>query len=190
MISLCRPVFSSLFPLRTAPVYFFASIFLALALFSAEATAQGNRVAYVNLPLLIQQLPQIQEIEKRLEREFKKRADEYDRLLASFQRETAVFDRDRLIMTTEKIEEKERELSEETERLRELREGLGVDINKKRKEEKDALQKLMLQKVSVFAKERGYDLVISEGVMFAADKIDITDDLLREFERDSQSSRR
>ena len=171
-------------------MYFFASVFLALLLFSAEAAAQGGRIAYVNVPLLIQQLPQIQEVEKRLEGEFKQRADEYDRLLARFQREAAAFDRDRLIMTTDKIKEKERQLNEDTERLRQLREGLGTDINEKRKEEKDALQKLMLQKVSVLAKERGYDLVISEGVMFAADKIDITEDLLREFKRDSQSNRR
>ncbi len=171
-------------------MYFFAPILLALLLLSADATAQDGRVAFVNVPLLIQQLPQVQEIEKRLESEFKQRADEYDRLFARFQQESAAFDRDRLIMTSEKIEQKERQLGDQTARLRQLREDLGADINRKRKEEKDALQKLMLQKVSALARTRGYDLVISEGVMFAADSVDITGELLQEFERDSKGNRR
>ena len=171
-------------------MYFFVSAFMALLLFSADVAAQGSRIAYVNVPLLIQQLPQIQEVEKRLEREFKGRADEYDRLLERFQRESTAFDRDRLIMTTEKIKEKERQLGDQGERLRELREELGADIKKKRQKEKDALQKLMLQRVSDLAKAKGYDLVISEGVMFAADGVDITGELLRGFERDSKSRSR
>ena len=55
-------------------------------------------------------------------------------------------------------------------RFKELQE----DLNLRRNEEVGRMQRALLQEVQAYARANGFQLILSEGVLFAAEGIDIT----------------
>jgi outer membrane protein len=51
---------------------------------------------------------------------------------------------------------------------------LQEDLNLRRNEEVGKMQRALLQEVQAYARANGYQLVVSDGVLFAAEGIDIT----------------
>jgi outer membrane protein len=57
------------------------------------------------------------------------------------------------------------------------------DFNLRRNEALGDLQQRILRVVERFAAEQGYDLVVSDGVVFASDAVNITDRIIERLER-------
>jgi outer membrane protein len=57
------------------------------------------------------------------------------------------------------------------------------DLNVRRNEELSKLQKQIFDVIQTVAKEDDYDLILTDGVVWASEKIDITDDILKRLRR-------
>ena len=55
---------------------------------------------------------------------------------------------------------------------------LQEDLNLRRNEEVGRMQRALLQEVQAYARANGYQLIVSEGVLFAAEGVDITPQLI------------
>ena len=67
---------------------------------------------------------------------------------------------------------KKRDLKRQQDEFRE-------DYNIRRSEELDKLQKQIIEVIQAVAKEQSYDLILSDGVVWANDSIDMTDQVLK-----------
>ena len=147
---------------------------LALCAQSAEL-----KVGYVQVDKILQEAPQTAESGKKLEREFSPRSQELDRMAKQIKELEAVLDKDGLTITEAERRNKERDVQnikiEFQRKQRELRE----DINLRKNEELGTLQDRINKAVQSVAKAESYDLVMYSGVAYAADKIDITDKVLK-----------
>ena len=56
------------------------------------------------------------------------------------------------------------------------------DFNVRRNEELNKLQRDLLKEVQAFAKQKGYDLIVGEGVLYAGANIDLTAQILANVE--------
>jgi outer membrane protein len=56
------------------------------------------------------------------------------------------------------------------------------DLNIRRNEELGRLQKALMQEVETFAKSQGYDLILGDGVLYAAGAVDVTAQVLQRLE--------
>ena len=73
--------------------------------------------------------------------------------------------------------ERERQESRVRQLKRELRRSqdeFREDLNLRRSQELSALQRQVAEVIQAMAKEEQYDLVITDGVIFAGEKVDIT----------------
>lgn len=145
--------------------------FLAVGLFAGAAQAADTKIAYVNVATILQQAPQAEAIRAELEKE--------------------------LLPKKEKVEAKQTELQKlgdalrkkgadkitdaEKEQFGKLRQELGQMMqeyqqiaNKRQSEELSTFQNTVLREVQTFARENGYTLVVSEGVLYASPTVDIT----------------
>lgn len=147
---------------------------LALTAHSAEL-----KVGYVQVDKILQEAPQTAESGKKLEREFSPRSQELDRMAKQIKDLEGVLDKDGLTITEAERRNKERDIQnikvEFQRKQRELRE----DINLRKNEELGSLQDRINKAVQSVAKAESYDLVMYSGVAYAADKIDITDKVLK-----------
>ena len=158
----------------------FKSIVLA-SLLSLALTAHSAelKVGYVQVDKILQEAPQTAESGKKLEREFSPRSQELDRMSKQIKDLETVLDKDGLTITEAERRNKERDIQNiKTEFQRKQRE-LREDINLRKNEELGSLQDRINKAVQTVAKAESYDLVMYSGVAYAADKIDITDKVLK-----------
>lgn len=137
------------------------------------------KVGYVQVDKILQEAPQTAESGKKLEREFSPRSQELDRMAKQIKDLETALDKDGLTITEAERRSKERDVQNiKTEFQRKQRE-LREDINLRKNEELGSLQDRINKAVQSVAKAENYDLVMYSGVAYAADKIDITDKVLK-----------
>lgn len=142
------------------------------------ADAALSRIGFVDIPYLIDKAPQALEAEQRLETEFAPRQAELQQ------------QRDQLAELTARLNDNNLELPE-ADQIRLDRETRGLERRIKRSEqdfrEELNIQKnnefkkvriLVLEAIARFGKTHEYDLIVSDGVLFAAKRIDVTERIL------------
>ena len=88
----------------------------------------------------------------------------------------AIMSEPELRKLTMKIRDKQRELKRKQEEFRE-------DYNFRRNEELNKIQKIISQVIQKLAKRERYDLILSDGVVWAGKRIDMTDKVLKSLRR-------
>jgi outer membrane protein len=152
---------------------------MAMAMVPGRSAASDIKIGYVNAVRVIEEAPQGVAALKKIEAEFGPRDKELvalqnkirameDNLAAngSAMKDTDRRSREREVLTLK------RELKRSTQDFRE-------DYNQRRNEELAALQQLVRKVILEIAKQEKYDLIIHEGVVFAGDRVDITEKVLK-----------
>lgn len=148
-------------------------------MFTISGHSAELKVGYVQVDKILQEAPQTAESGKKLEREFSPRSQELDRMAKQIKDLETALDKDGLTITEAERRSKERDIQNiKTEFQRKQRE-LREDINLRKNEELGSLQDRINKAVQSVAKAENYDLVMYSGVAYAADKIDITDKVLK-----------
>lgn len=151
----------------------------SLMIFTMSVHAAELKVGYVQVDKILQEAPQTAESGKKLEKEFSPRSQELDRMAKQIKDLESALDKDGLTITEADRRSKERDVQNiKTEFQRKQRE-LREDINLRKNEELGSLQDRINKAVQSVAKAENYDLVMYSGVAYAADKIDITDKVLK-----------
>ena len=169
-------------------IYRLVVIVALLGAFALPASAQEPKIGVVNIPALMQSSPQtkaamdaLQEEFAPRQREFMAKQKEYEELAARVQKDVAVMGE-----TERRNAEKDlRDLQREVTRLQN---EFQEDLNLRQNEELGLLQRSLLKEVQDYAAQEGYDLVVGDGVLFASDTVNITEDVLRAVEANFQAT--
>ncbi len=150
--------------------------FSLVTLLAAAPAAQSAdlKIGYVNFGRLLEESPQARAAQQSLEGEFLPRQREVAAQQKSLEEKRDRLKREAAVMSESDRVKMEREIRDMelnvTRRFNELQE----DLNLRRNEEVGRMQRALLQEVQAYARANGYQLVVSEGVLFAADALDIT----------------
>jgi outer membrane protein len=152
---------------------------LVALLLCGYAAAADLKIVYVNAVKVIDQAPQGDVAKKKLEAEFGAR----DKELVAMQNKIKQIEGD-LEKNDQTVKEpdrrtKERDLLLLRRDLKRATQEFREDYNQRRNEELAVLQKIVYTAIVEIAKQEKYDLVIHEGAVYASDKIDITDKVLK-----------
>jgi outer membrane protein len=162
---------------------------LAAALPLSQAQAQsGLKIAVVSVPRLLKEAPQAQASMAALQQEFAPRERSIRAKQDEFQARSEKVQRDLAVMSEEERRTAERDLRDSQREIQRLLEEFGEDRNLRVNEELGKLQRSLLQEVQNYARARGFDLVIGDGVLFASDAVNITDEILRELQASFEGS--
>lgn len=145
---------------------------------AGQARAVELKVGFVNIARVLQQAPQADDARERIEREFAPR----NRDLVAQQREITELE-DELLETSAAMSSSDRSRREADIRSlkrdrRRSQDEFREDLNVRRNEELSKLQRLVLDVIQELARGEEYDLVVSEGVTFASERVDITDKVI------------
>ena len=155
-----------------------AAALVALLMLCGVANAQELKIGFVNVGRLINDSPQAGEAMKSLEEEFAPRQREIVAKQNAFKEKRAQVERDLEVMGPEERRNAERDLLKEERDLARTQQEFTEDINLRRNEELGKLQRELLRQVQTFSGAEGYDLVVSDGVLYASEAIDVTEQVL------------
>ena len=157
----------------------FLAAFLALP---ALAQAADIKIGFVNSSVLLEQAPQAERAKQQLEEEFSSREEELRRMREEVQGLENRLNRDGVTMSEGDRGNLERELNRKLRDLQREQNNFRDDLNLRKNEELGKLQRLVLDAIRAVARDKGYDLVLSEGVVYAADRVEITGEVLDRLE--------
>lgn len=148
----------------------------------------GNdiKVGFVDIPFLIDEAPQSKQASVRLEQEFAPRQQSIksQKQMLSELREALEDDGLDLIERANV----ERELRKTERRVKRDEQEFREELNIQKNLEFKKVRVYVLDAIATFAKRYEYDLIISDGVLFANKKIDVTDEVLSELTQALQQS--
>lgn len=157
-----------------------ASVFLlSCVMMIAAAEAADLKIGAVNAVKLLDEAPQKDAALERLKEEFEVR----NKRLVAEQKEARSledkFNRDAAIMSESDRGLLKQKVFEKNRAFKRAQDNFKEDYNIRRNEEFRKLQEEIAKAIVSLAKKKKYDLVVYEGVIYASDKVDITDNVLK-----------
>jgi len=161
------------------------SFFLMLLMFASVSHAD-LKIGFVNVAKVLEKAPQAAKAKSRLETEFSPR----DKALASQVKEIKALEeklsRDSAIMGEEERRRLEKDIVDKKRDAARAQQEFQEDFNMRRNEELGNLQKRIVEAVRALAKEESFDLLLTDGVIYANDDIDVTSQVQQKLETLSQ----
>ena len=161
-------------------IYSLCIIFIAMATTVPVVDAADTRIGIVNTAKLLKEAPQAEAARKKLESEFAPR----DVKIVELQKLIKVLEdklsKDAAIMSDAARTKQEREIVSKKRDLKRVREEFTEDFNFRRNEEIGKLQKLVSETILSLAKEKQYDIILNESVIYASQQVDLTADVLEQ----------
>lgn len=156
----------------------FTACLVLVSILSGVGYADGIKVGFVDIPYLIDEAPQAQAASVRLENEFAPRQDS----LKSRKRD---LDRLRQLLADDNLSQgdrlqMEREANKTERRIKRDEQDFREELNIQKNEEFKQVRVIVLDAIATFAKKYNYDLIISDGVLFANERVDVTEEVLEQ----------
>jgi len=149
------------------------ALFLGLLL-TANVSYADLKIGFVNIPQVLEKAPQAEKAKKRLEVKFSPR----DKQLVAQQKEIQTMEekmtKDAAVMSESEKSNLEKEILNKKRDAKRSQQEFSEDFNASRNEELGKLQRHIIEAIREIAKDQNFDLLLTEGVIYANDKIDVT----------------
>ena len=165
--------------MRPSNLKFLLPAIAALAL-SIGAPAQAQiKVGVLDFGRLLEESPQGKVLLESLGNEAAAKRRDLQGAATSLQAKRDKLNKDRATMSPDQISRAEKELRDGERDLARRQAEAQDELNDRRNEETGKLQRDLLNEVRAYAKAQNFDLVLTDGVIYATQAIDITPGLLQ-----------
>ncbi len=168
----------------------YSQLFILIALlFSMSSAYAEQKIAFVNQAKLLQKAPQAESARNKLQKEFAKRDKSLVSLQKKIQKNTEKLQKDAAILSSQELTKLKRKITLLRRDLERDKAAFKEDLSIRQNEELIKLQQSVLKSIQTIAKRGKYDLIVSEGVIYASKQIDITDKILAQLKTQYSSGK-
>lgn len=146
-------------------------------LISAPVMAE-SKIAVVEVKRLLQEAPQVEAIKNKLKKEFARRDEELVAQQKQLQQLEEKLKRDGAIMSSDELRRLEKDIITRKRKIKNSRTAFQEDLSLRQQEELSKLRKVISEVIVEVAKSDDLDAVFEAGVVYASDKVNITDKVL------------
>jgi outer membrane protein len=158
-----------------------AHALVALALFAAAGTAAAveYKIGFVNTERLFREATPAKRAQAKIEKEFATRDAEIQKLVKQVRDLQAALDKDGATMAETERRNKERDLANQSRDLQRMQREFREDLNLRRNEELAGIQERANKVIQQIAESDKFDLILQDPVVYASQRIDITDKVIK-----------
>jgi outer membrane protein len=157
-------------------------IALVLSSVTLGASAAG-KLAFINPAIIIQKSPQSEAASKILKEEFQQREADLRAMAKKIQGLESKYQTDSAIMSAEKKKKAEGEIIQGKRKFQFDQKSLQEDLQSRQRVLLQEITKSITTVIRKFGKKNGYDFIFTEGVAYADEAVDITDEVLKELSK-------
>lgn len=157
-------------------------IWLLFAFMVAAAPASyaaDLKIGVVNAGAVLDKSPQKTAALARLEKEFASRSKALEAKHRALRAAQEKLNKDGAILSADERREKERTILADQRDLQRLQDEYSEDLSIRRNEELRKLEQEIAETIVELAKKEAFDVILYQGVIFASDKVDLTDKVLK-----------
>lgn len=156
---------------------------LVMSLVTSAAFAENYRIGFVNATRVFEESPQYKEARDRLQNEFSRREKELLSSQKQLQQLEEKLQRDGAVMSEDEVKRLERDILSRSRRLKNSQTAFREDLNLRQNEEFKKLRTQIREVIQEVGKAEKMDLVVSDGVVYYSDRIDISDLVLKKLKQ-------
>ncbi|HSH72784.1 MAG TPA: OmpH family outer membrane protein [Methylophilaceae bacterium] len=158
-----------------------AASFLALAVSAsaADKTDSSYKIGYVVMDRILQEAPQVIEINKKLEKEIIPRRQELEKIAKQIKDTEASLEKDGLTMAEADRRNKERDIANAKLEFQRKQREFNEDLNLRKNDEFKSFEDRINKAVTGISETEGYDIVLFGPVGYFSKRVDITDKVLK-----------
>jgi len=161
------------------------SMFSVGSLYAAEM-----RIGVVNANQIVEQSPQYDAVRKSLEAEFKRR----DNDLVAKQKQIKTLEdklaRDGAVMSAAEVKRLEQDIRSRRRKIKSMSDEFREDLNIRRNEEFNKLLRKVSEVVHQIGEQENIDLILSEGVVYASKRVNLTEKVLNRLRQQYKGGRK
>ncbi len=154
-----------------------------VVLLSPIGAMAETKIGFVNMVELMEKSPQAEVARKGLEEEFSSRDKKLTAVRDQVLKLEEELKNDGPIMSDTKRAELEKKILNSKREYNRQQDELREDFNIRRNEELGKLQKKVHEIIVIVAKAESYDLVVTQPVLYASERIDLTARVLQEMQK-------
>lgn len=148
--------------------------------FSMQAMAD-TKIAVINVPRILQEIPQSKAMDAQLKSEFSARVSEMQRLESQGQQLADKLKKDGDFMSADERTKQQRKLAELQSDFNLKGQALQEDQRRRSSEEQKKIFDKIQTAIDGIAKSQGFDLVLNgQAVVFGSDKLDISSQVIQQ----------
>ena len=148
--------------------------------------SNDTSIGFVDIPYIINNAPQALEAELRLEIEFAPREELLKEQRLRLEELNDQLRREALELSDTQLAQLDREVRSLERRIKRDEQDFREELNIQKNNEFKKVRILVLETIAKFGKTNSYDLIVSDGVLYANKKIDVTEDVLDSLRRANQ----
>jgi outer membrane protein len=153
-------------------------LLLLTGLLSTAVTAADLKIGVVSVERILSEAPQVDAVNTSMLERFGPQRDALQKLEKEITAMQENYKRNELVMTEDKLNELKKEIITNIQKLKQQEAVLTQEVATVRNQELAVLQQQVRAVIDDIAKTGKYSLVLSEGVAYTDEKLDITDKVL------------
>ena len=146
---------------------------------AGAATAAEYKIGFVNTERLFREAAPAKRAQQKLEKEFAARDAEIQKMSKQVRDLQTALEKDGVTMSETDRRNKERDLANMTRDLQRGQREFREDLNLRRNEELASVQERANKVIQQIAEAEKFDLILQDPVVFASQKIDITEKVVK-----------
>jgi outer membrane protein len=160
------------------PFQLIKPVAVSILLFATMAVQAETKIGYLNAAALLQNSPQARSVQERLRKNFEPRSKELTAQAEKLQEAGEEFQKNALLLSEDQRKKKERDLLSQQRGFKNAKEEFEEDFKIRQNEELGSLREKLMEAVDKFGKSNNYDLIVTDGVVFASTGVDVTEQVL------------
>ena len=156
------------------------SILLISGFVSINVAAADLKIGVVSVERILTEAPQVEAVNASMLEQFGPQRDALQALEKEITKMQEDYKRNELVMTEDKLNALKKDIITKIQKLKQTEATLSQEVSTVRNQELAVLQQQVRGIIDDIAKKGKYSLVLSEGVAYKDDKLDITDKVLDE----------
>ena len=153
-------------------------LLLITGLLSVDVNAADIKIGVVSVERILTEAPQVEAVNTSMLEQFGPKRDALQALEKEITKMQENYKRNELVMTEDKLKDLKKEIIGKIQKLKQTEARLSQEVSTVRNQELAVLQQQVKSVIDDIAKEGKYNLILSEGVAYADDKHDITNEVL------------
>jgi len=145
---------------------------------AVSSVAAATTVAFVQVPQLLKEAPQVAAVRSKLKKEFSRRDNELVSQQKQIKELTEKLKRDGSIMSSAEAKRLESDIRSRSRKLTTEQSEFQEDLTLRQNEELGKLRKVIAEIIIQVAKDSKIDIVLESGVVWASDGANITEKVL------------
>ncbi len=159
---------------------------LLLAMMATAINAKELKIGVLDFARVLEESPQADKARVAMEQEFAPREKDLIDVQNKVRGMEDRLTRDAAIMSDSERAKLERQIISEKRDFKRKQDEFREDINFKRNELVENLQRNLVDKIRIYADAKGFDLLLAEGVIYAKDTLNVTEEVLQQLSKDTK----